>query len=103
MLIFLCLFPLSSINENKTQVTENYRLFQNYPNPFNPVTRINYEIKYPESHVKLICYDNLGNEITTLLDETRRAGSYEVTLNGDNFSSGVYYYKIFIQSLDKQN
>ncbi|MEP7147226.1 MAG: CRTAC1 family protein [bacterium] len=94
---------LVTINEKKPEANKNFQLFQNYPNPFNPFTRINYQVHHPKSFVRLICYDNLGNEVSNLVDQTQSAGSYEVTFDGTGYSSGVYYYKIFIQPLDKEN
>jgi len=68
-------------------------LVQNYPNPFNPTTVINY--KLPEqSDVELKIYDVLGNEIITLVNEEKSAGSYEVEWNASNFPSGVYVYSL---------
>jgi hypothetical protein len=34
----------------------------------------------------------LGNEVTTLINEEKQPGDYEVEFNGENYSSGVYYY-----------
>ena len=54
----------------------SYNLSNNYPNPFNPNTKIKYTI--PEmGFVTLIVYDVLGNEVATLLNEEKPAGSYE--------------------------
>ena len=66
---------------------------QNYPNPFNPSTSIQFKI--PEnSFVTLKVYNVLGKEVATLLNEEKNAGSYEVTFNATEFSSGIYFYKI---------
>jgi len=68
-------------------------LVQNYPNPFNPTTVINF--KLPEqSDVELKIYDILGNEVATLINESKPAGSYEVEWNASNFPSGVYIYSL---------
>ena len=76
-------------------------LFQNYPNPFNPVTSIQYAIN-SKQYVTLKVYDLLGNEIASLVNEEKPAGTYEVTWDGANMPSGVYFYKIktgeFIQT-----
>ncbi len=70
-----------------------YLLFQNYPNPFNPSTKIYYAL--PElSHLSLKIYDVLGNEIATLVNEEKPAGSYEVQFNGSALSSGIYFYTL---------
>ncbi len=46
--------------------------------------------------MKIIVYDITGKEITTLADKEYKAGTYEVTFNGSNYSSGVYFYSLFI-------
>jgi lysophospholipase L1-like esterase len=77
-----------------------FSLLQNYPNPFNPSTKILYSIP-KESFVTLKVYDSLGNEITTLVNEEKPAGNYEVDFNAANLpagrqglSSGIYFYKL---------
>ena len=37
-------------------------------------------------------YDVLGNEVATLVNEEKPAGSYEVEFNASRFSSGIYFY-----------
>lgn len=68
-------------------------LNQNYPNPFNPSTSIQYQIA-GISQVTLKVYDVLGNEVATLVNEAKRAGSYEVNFNASKLSSGIYFYKL---------
>jgi len=70
-----------------------YQLIQNYPNPFNPSTTINYQI--PErSFVMLKVYDVLGSEITTLVNEEKPVGSYEVEFDAMSLPSGIYFYRL---------
>jgi hypothetical protein len=73
-----------------------YNLSQNYPNPFNPVTKINYELP-KDGKVKLVIYDILGREIKTLVNELKQAGRYTVEFNGNNYASGVYFYRIQVE------
>jgi len=70
-----------------------FELKQNYPNPFNPTTIITYQC-LSVSNVSLKVYNVLGNELTTLVNETQSAGSYSVTFDGSNFPSGVFFYKL---------
>jgi hypothetical protein len=70
-----------------------YSLDQNYPNPFNPSTTIKYSIA-EDGFVKLAIYNMLGEEVTTLVNTTQKAGKYEVNFNASNLASGVYLYKI---------
>jgi len=70
-----------------------YILAHNYPNPFNPTTTIKYQI--PElSFVILKVYDVLGNEITTLVNEEKLAGSYQIKFDATILSSGLYFYRL---------
>jgi len=44
--------------------------------------------------VQLKVYDVLGNEVATLVNEEKPAGSYELTWNAGNLSSDIYFYRI---------
>ncbi len=72
---------------------EQFSLEQNYPNPFNPSTTIKYSIPTSE-FVSLKVYDVLGNEVATLVNEEKPAGSYEVNFNAAKLSSGIYFYTL---------
>jgi len=91
------------IEENKdNKLPSDYSLSQNYPNPFNPSTKIEYQI--PElSFVTLKVYDLLGNEIATLVNEEKTAGSYSLQFSMNNLttgqsgaqlSTGIYFYRL---------
>jgi photosystem II stability/assembly factor-like uncharacterized protein len=83
---------LTNVDAN-TNLIKNFFLYQNYPNPFNPTTTISYSI--PQSgFVELKIYDILGKEVAVLVDEEKSAGKYKVIFNGNNLSSGVYFYKL---------
>jgi hypothetical protein len=74
-------------------IPSSFSLSQNYPNPFNPITSIRFDL--PKiSHTKLIVYNILGKEVTTLVNEKLNAGSYQVSWDGRNYPSGVYFYKL---------
>ena len=86
--------------EVQTEITapKDYAIYQNYPNPFNPVTTIKYSI--PETgvgqfvSVKLKVFDILGNEITTLVNEQKQSGYYEIQFDASQLASGTYIYRI---------
>jgi len=74
-----------------------YKLYNNYPNPFNPSTTIKYDI--PKSaFVKLVIYDILGKEVATLVNEALQPGTYEITFDGSNLASGIYFYQLAINN-----
>ena len=78
---------------NETSIATQFELYQNYPNPFNPTTTIRYQI--PErSFVTLRVFDVLGNEVVSLLNEEKEAGSYESTFDAEGLSSGIYFYQM---------
>ena len=68
-------------------------LGNNYPNPFNPSTIISYSL--PEaSNVKLIVYNDIGQPVRVLENGFKAAGSYIISFNAGELSSGIYFYKI---------
>jgi hypothetical protein len=82
-----------SVQTISSEVPSAYSLSQNFPNPFNPSTRIHYSIPRV-GFVRLIVFDILGKEITTLVNESQRAGVYETTFNASQYPSGVYFYRL---------
>jgi len=74
-------------------IPEQFLLEQNYPNPFNPKTIIAFKTA-AEGQISLKVYDVLGNEVATLLDEQKPAGSYDVELDASQLTSGIYFYKL---------
>ena len=79
--------------EDELSKPNQFDLYQNYPNPFNPTTSIKFTIpKY--DFVTLKIYDLLGREITTLVNEAKLPGVYEVEFDGTNLASGIYIYRL---------
>ena len=92
-------FDIGSYEYNTiTSAEENFLpsefiLYQNYPNPFNPTTILSFVIRHV-SFVSLKIYDVLGNEISTLVNEEKPAGEYEINFIADNLPSGIYFYQL---------
>jgi hypothetical protein len=86
-------FEYSNIIEVNAGLPRTFALEQNYPNPFNPTTVITYQLPVA-SEVKLEVYDVLGRKVMTLTNGRQDAGSYNLTLNANNLSSGVYFYRL---------
>jgi len=84
------------INNNNSQIPNEFKLSQNYPNPFNPSTIIEYSVPQ-SSYVTIKLYDILGNEISLLENGFKNPGNYSISLKAvitSKLSSGVYYYKM---------
>lgn len=86
-------FTLTDVKERTSGIPESYTISQNYPNPFNPTTNINYDIPN-ESFVNITVYNNLGQEVKSLVNKEQKAGKYVVSFNATELSSGIYFYKI---------
>ncbi len=89
---------LVGLQQVSSQVPKDFMLFQNYPNPFNPKTNIKYSVKRETSNVKLIVYDIQGRVVTVLVNQKQNAGTYEIDFSGNGYASGVYFYKITVQT-----
>ena len=91
------------VENSVTNFTQNFQpeefyLSQNYPNPFNPTTKIKFHsfecIATELNFVTIKIYDILGNEIVTLVNEEKPAGSYEIFYKASGLPSGVYFYSL---------
>ena len=78
---------------NNNHLPRSFGLFQNFPNPFNNGTVIKYSIPIA-TKVLIKIYDILGREITSLVNEEKLAGTYEVNWLTNNIASGVYFYRL---------
>jgi hypothetical protein len=100
--------PPIGIKPISNKIPSLFNLSQNYPNPFNPKTKIKFEIPTPLRPpfnqrgdgvaggflVLLKIYDLLGREISTLVNQGLKPGTYEVEFDGSNFASGIYFYRL---------
>ena len=83
----------SNIINSEITTLSDYKLDQNYPNPWNPSTTIHYQVP-SNTKVEIKLYNPIGREVETLVNGLQTAGEHEITLNGINLSSGVYYYQM---------
>jgi hypothetical protein len=106
------------IKNISAEIPTDYFLYQNYPNPFNANTKIKFSIRphlYPPLNkgekpelsrrgvVTLKIYDILGREITTLVNEPLKPGTYEVEWDGSNCSSGIYFCQLITEDYTDTN
>lgn len=85
------------INLISSIVPEKFNLENNYPNPFNPSTIIKFDVSKLQD-IKISIYDLLGRQVETLVNEKLQPGKYQISFNGVNYSSGIYYYKMETQN-----
>ena len=79
--------------EEPPGLPERFGLSQNYPNPFNPTTEVRFVIG-DVGFVSLKVFDVLGREVSTLVNEMKQPGRYQVVWNAAGVASGVYFYKL---------
>jgi hypothetical protein len=82
--------PIAGINDNSKPLS--FTLQQNYPNPFNPSTTISFSLA-AASQVKLQIFDQLGKEVSLLVNDFKPAGNYSVNFS-PQLPSGMYIYKL---------
>jgi hypothetical protein len=94
---------LVGIPEQHTGIPNEFSLSQNYPNPFNASTTIQFDLPVP-SKVRLMVYDSIGREVTTIFDRELAAGAYRHTWesrgkSSTTVSSGIYFIQLTATSL----
>ncbi|HOD67632.1 MAG TPA: T9SS type A sorting domain-containing protein, partial [candidate division Zixibacteria bacterium] len=75
-------------------------LLGNYPNPFNPATQIGFSLP-AASHVTLVVYNIMGQQVAVLADGQYEAGDHSVTWDASAQSSGVYLYLLDVSGFSQ--
>jgi formylglycine-generating enzyme required for sulfatase activity len=83
----------TGILEKNNEQPEGFKLYQNYPNPFNPVTTIIYKLPIT-GFTTIKIYNILGKEISTLVNEKKNQGMYEIKFDSSSLPGGVYFCKL---------
>ncbi len=94
--VYLWVIEIDAVSDVENELIGNpndFALAQNYPNPFNPATKIKYRVP-AEEFVSLKVFDLLGKEVASLVEDVKSAGTYEVSFNAAELSTGVYFYKL---------
>jgi hypothetical protein len=85
--------PITDVGDGNP-LPKKFALQGNYPNPFNPTTRIVFDVP-KATMVSLTIYNALGAEVAKVLDQAPyEPGTHEVSFNGANVASGVYFYRL---------
>lgn len=75
-------------------------LLENYPNPFNPATQIRYALP-AMMHVRLSVYNNLGQQVALLVNESKPAGYHTALFKTDGQVSGTYFYRFQVDGFQE--
>lgn len=70
-----------------------FALHQSYPNPFANEAIIAFAVA-TTSDVRLTLYNVLGQQISTLVDQSLGPGEHEVILDGRKLVPGAYFYRL---------
>ena len=90
--------PLDVDDETSDVLPDEFKLMQNFPNPFNPATTIEYSVP-TKCQVSIEVFNILGQNVRTLVNETKAAGNYRTEWNGSDeagktVATGVYFYRL---------
>ena len=83
---------VSIVNVAKDYTPNTFSVSNNYPNPFNPSTKFNYSVPFL-SHVYIELYNMLGEKVSIIKNELNDIGKYNISIDGNNMSSGLYFVK----------
>ncbi len=75
-------------------------LLSNFPNPFHLSTTIQYSIPL-DCKVSVKIYNVFGQEVTTLFDGDKKAGTYTIGFNSPKLAKGIYYCKVTALTSDQ--
>jgi photosystem II stability/assembly factor-like uncharacterized protein len=85
----------TNIKEQIINIASDYVLYQNYPNPFNSMTNVKVQM-LKQGFAELKVFDISGKLIKILLNEKLSTGEHKVSFNASDFTSGVYFYTLFV-------
>jgi len=74
-------------------IPAKFILLSNYPNPFNPITTFTFTLPVA-THATLDLYDITGRHLTTLFSGFCQTGTHQISFNGSELSSGVYFCQL---------
>jgi len=72
-------------------------VINNYPNPATVSTKIQYSV-VENGQVTVKVYDVVGKEVTTLVNENKSKGTYELNYNTSSLQSGLYFYTMTVNN-----
>ena len=88
---------VTGVDQSDGHEFPDFKLDQNYPNPFNPATQISFAVS-GNVHVSLKVYDMLGKAVSFIVDRRLGTGTYEFSWDGSGMPSGIYFYRLTVDS-----
>ncbi len=85
--------PIQALDEQDALIPQSTKLLGNFPNPFNAQTTIEYQLSKTQN-VKLLIFNNSGQQVKKINVGKQAAGRHQITINGNNWASGIYYYQL---------
>jgi hypothetical protein len=79
----------TSVSESNPETPKTSRLESVYPNPFNPTTQVRFSLK-KASLVEIELYSVLGQKVHTLHQKEYNSGTFSVSIDTQQLSSGIY-------------
>ena len=70
-----------------------FTMSQNFPNPFNLSTTLSFVLPRSEI-ISLKIYNPSGQEVITLVDDFRNAGTHQIEWNAEEYTSGIYLVRL---------
>jgi hypothetical protein len=83
-------------------ISGKFKFSQNYPNPFCQSTEIRYELP-KEADIVLTVYNQLGQNVRTLVNQEKQAGKHKVNWNGCNEAGNRLPERLYIYRLRTAN
>ncbi|MDK9700083.1 MAG: T9SS type A sorting domain-containing protein [bacterium] len=81
-----------SAGEYRSEITNRFALRTN-PNPFNSSTVVHFQLPVT-ANVELKLFNSVGNQVRALTNQVYPAGSHQVSVSGNGFSSGSYFLRM---------
>ncbi|MBN2174744.1 MAG: T9SS type A sorting domain-containing protein [Bacteroidales bacterium] len=82
---------ITGVEEQSVSGIKTVQLDQNVPNPFKSKTRISYSL-HEDGYVILKVYDMFGREVSSLVNDFKAQGQYQVEFDASGLSEGLYFY-----------
>lgn len=84
---------ISSADDGRSGLPDAFVLEQNFPNPFNASTSINFTLTRNDL-TRLTVFDVTGRNMITVNLGYLQAGRHTVGIDGTNWATGVYFYRL---------